>query len=408
MRSVFIGVVFALSIVVLSSPASAADCEVVHSWTSPEEVAGEAVLAEAFNAGGDHWEGVRVDANELQTQVIRQIASGNAPCAALLSPATIATLAASGLLRDLRDLASQGSWANFLEASALDGCTVDGHILCVPVSLRTEQWMWLNRDVYQQAGMNVPQSWTEFVASVDSVRASGKLPLAVAEGWPVGNLLDGIEVAVAGTANYLSVYRGRDTNVAGGPDYRDVWTQFDVARRLVEPGQRIARWDEAVDLVVQGQAAANVTGDWALARFEAAGKTPGVDFDCLPGLGQNPALHVVAETLAFPVSQDPEIVHAQEALAAVLVRDDVQREFNARRGTLPARLGGGDGADVCVQRGVALIQNGATYPSRDELLDGDSLRQIRDLETQFFADTNMSIDEAQARLVDIIQNAPPP
>jgi glucose/mannose transport system substrate-binding protein len=408
MRSVFIGFIFSLSIVALSSPASAADCEVVHSWTSPENAAGEAVIAEAFNAGGDRWVDAARPGDQLQTHVLTRIVTGDAPCAALLSPATIATLANNGLLRDLADLASRDRWEQFLEPSALRQCTFEGRVLCAPVSLQSEQWMWLNRDVYQGAGVSVPQSWTEFVASVDSVRASGKLPLAVAAGWPVGNLLDGIEVAVAGRANYLSVYRDRDAGIAGGPEYREVWTQFDVARRLVDPATMGRQPADAVQLVISGQAAATVAGDWALAAFRANGKTPGVDFDCLPGLGgQNAALHVVAETLAFPASQDPDIGRAQEALAAVLVRADVQQAFSARRGTMPARLDGGDGTDVCVDRGVALVRAGATYKSRDELLDPDSLGEIRSLETEFFASTNLSIDEAQARFVDIIQDAPP-
>jgi glucose/mannose transport system substrate-binding protein len=41
------------------------------------------------------------------------------------------------------------------------------------------------------------------------------------------------------------------------------------------------------------------------------------------------------------------------------------------------------------------------------MLDRDSLNQITDLQNNFFADPNVTVDEAQAQFVEIIKNAPP-
>jgi PAB1-binding protein PBP1 len=40
-------------------------------------------------------------------------------------------------------------------------------------------------------------------------------------------------------------------------------------------------------------------------------------------------------------------------------------------------------------------------------MDRDSLNQIRDIYNNFFADKNVTVDEAQAQFVEVVKNAPP-
>jgi len=60
-----------------------------------------------------------------------------------------------------------------------------------------------------------------------------------------------------------------------------------------------------------------------------------------------------------------------------------------------------------MQKGLTILKSGAAFPSGSQMLDRDSLNQIRDLENNFFADHNVTVDEAQAQFAEIIKNAPP-
>jgi glucose/mannose transport system substrate-binding protein len=41
------------------------------------------------------------------------------------------------------------------------------------------------------------------------------------------------------------------------------------------------KWDDTTNLVITGKALLQIHGDWMKGEFRAAGKQPGVDFDCM-------------------------------------------------------------------------------------------------------------------------------
>jgi len=68
-------------------------------------------------------------------------------------------------MTDLTELAEAEGWADFIRPSKLlDSCTYEGRIYCVPVNIHSFQWMWLSRDAYATAGVDVPTNWDEFDA----------------------------------------------------------------------------------------------------------------------------------------------------------------------------------------------------------------------------------------------------
>ena len=60
-----------------------------------------------------------------------------------------------------------------------------------------------------------------------------------------------------------------------------------------------------------------------------------------------------------------------------------------------------------MQKGIAILKSGANFPSNSQMMDRDSLNQIRDIYNNFFADKNVTVEEAQAQFADVVKNAPP-
>ncbi len=393
--------------------AFAADLEVTHWWTSGGEAAAVAEFAKAFDATGNHWvDGAIAGSGDVARPIIiSRIMGGNPMGATQLNPGKDADdLIAAGLMLDLTDLATAEDWANILRPkSQMESCTKDGRVYCVPVNLHSAQWMWTNRHVYEDAGIAPPTNWNEMIAAAPALQAKGIIPLSISTGWTVRLLTEDLTVAIAGTDNFIAVYKDRNLDIAAGPEMAKVFAAIDDARKIIDPKTVLPQWNEAVGLVISGKAGANVMGDWAGGEFAVAGMVAGVDYDCLPGLGLSSVLDTGGDVFYFPKNEDPEVTKAQLLLASTLVTKEVQVAFNLKKGSLPMRADVDlSAANDCMKKGLAILDdpNGVKVPGPVQMIDRDSLNQIGDVMSEFFSDLSVTPEDAQAQFVEIIKNAP--
>jgi len=400
------------SLLALAAPAFAADIEVTHWWTSGGEAAAVAEFAKAVNASGDKWvDGAIAGSGDVARPIIiSRILGGNPMGATQLNPGHDADeLIKAGLMTDLTDLAKKEKWDEILRPKTqLASCTVDGKVYCVPVNLHSAQWMWTNRKVFTDNGLTPPKNFTELVALAPKLKEKGIQPLSLAQGWPVGLLIGDMMVAVAGVDNYVKVYKDRDLAMAGGPEFAKVFEAVDAARKMVDQKQVTKQWNEAVGLVINGKAAANIMGDWAGGEFQVAKMVPGKDYDCLPGLGVTPVLNTGGDVFYFPKVKDPAVAAAQLKMASTLIKPETQVAFNLKKGSLPMRPDVDlSAANDCMKKGLEILDHSkAVFPNDVQMLDRDSINQINDLMTNFFSKPEMTTADAQKQFVEIIKNAP--
>ena len=206
------------SLLALAAPAFAADIEVTHWWTSGGEAAAVAEFAKAVNASGDKWvDGAIAGSGDVARPIIiSRILGGNPMGATQLNPGHDADeLIKAGLMTDLTDLAKKEKWDEILRPKTqLASCTVDGKVYCVPVNLHSAQWMWTNRKVFKDAGLEPPKNWEELIADAPKLKEKGIQPLAVAAGWAVTLLVTDLMVAEAGVDNYVKVYKDRNLDLS--------------------------------------------------------------------------------------------------------------------------------------------------------------------------------------------------
>ncbi len=393
--------------------ASATELEVTHWWTSGGEAAAVAEFAKAFNATGDKWvDGAIAGSGDVARPIIiSRILGGNPMGATQLNPGTDADeLIAAGLMLDLTDIATAEKWNDILRPKTqMASCTKDGKVYCVPVNLHSAQWLWTNRKVYQDAGIEPPKNWFDVVAAAPKLREKGIQPMALAQGWPVGLLIQDLMVAIGGVDNFVKVMKDRDQAVATGPEFAKVFQSVDDARKMVNAADMTKQWNEAVALVITGKAGAVVHGDWSGGEFQVANMVPGKDYDCLPGLGVEPVLNTGGDVFYFPLNKDPEVTAAQKRLASLLITPAVQVAFNLKKGSLPMRADVDlNAANDCMKKGLEILDKGTkVFPNDVQMIDRDSINQINDLMTSFFATPEMTAADAQAKFAAIIAAAPP-
>ncbi len=393
-----------------SAPAGATDLEVTHWWTSGGEAAAVAEFAKAFDATGNKWidGAIAGSGGTARPIMISRITGGDPMAATQFNHGRQAEeLVQAGLMRDFTELAEKEGWKDIVRPSSLlDSCTLDGKIYCVPVNIHSQQWLWLSNAAFEKAGVAVPTNWSEYVAAAPKLMEAGILPLALGQQpWQASLAFQVLVVALGGTDLYNKVYGDKDAEAAAGPEMATVFKAADDARKMAT-GSNVQDWNQATNLVISGQAAGQIMGDWAQGEFQVAGQVAGKDYTCLPGLGVNEVIQTGGDAFYFPVLDDAEKTAAQEKLASVMLSPETQVAFNLKKGSLPVR---GDvdlnAANDCMKKGLDILAKGNVIQSPDQLLSADSLTQVNDLFVEFFNTPAMSAEDAQKKFAEIIAAA---
>lgn len=388
----------------------AAELEVTHWWTSGGEANAVAEFAKAFDATGNTWVdgAIAGSGGTARPIIISRILGGDPMHATQLNHGRQAEeLIEAGMMLDLTDVAEAEGWADIVNpTSLLDSCTLDGRIYCAPVNIHSWQWIWLGHKAFADAGVDVPTNWDEFVAAAPALEAAGKIPLAMGQQpWQSAGAFSVMSIAIAGIDAWSAVTVDKNADVAAGAEYTKVFEAAAAAREFSKDSN-VQDWNQATNLVITGQAGAQIMGDWAQGEFALAGQVAGEDYTCLPGLGVNKIISTGGDAFYFPKQDDPEIEAAQKELAALLLSPEVQVNFNLKKGSLPIR---GDidlsSANDCMQQGLEILASGAILPEGDQTLTPDTQSQIQDLMVEFWNDTSVSAADAQARYAAIIADA---
>ena len=390
---------------------SAADLEVTHWWTSGGEAAAVAEFAKAFDDKTDHtWVdgAIAGSGGTARPIIISRILGGDPMHATQLNHGRQAEeLIEAGLMLDLTDVAEAEGWKDLVNpTSLLDSCTVDGRIYCAPVNIHSWQWIWLSHKAFDDAGVSVPTSWDEYVAAAPALESAGKIPLAMGQQpWQSNGAFGVMAIAIAGIDAWSEVNINKNADVAGGETYAKVFEAAANARAFAEKSN-VQDWNQATNLVITGQAGAQIMGDWAQGEFQVAGQTAGQDYTCLPGLGVNEIISTGGDAFYFPKQDDPAIEAAQKEMAALLLSPEVQVNFNLKKGSLPVR---GDvdlaTANDCMKKGLEILASGAILPDGNQTFSPDTTGQIEDLMVEFWNDPSYSAADAQARYAEIIADA---
>jgi len=394
----------------ISSAVSATELEVTHWWTSGGEAEAVAELAKAFDATGNKWvDGAIAGSGGAAIPImISRITGGDPMGATQFNHGRQAEeLVEAGFMRDLTALADKEGWKDSVyPPSLLESCTLDGKIYCVPMNIHSWQWLWLSTQAFEDAGVDVPTNWDEFVAAAPALEKADIVPLAMGQqSWQTASAFNVLMATVAEPEVYNQVFDEKDADVAAGEEVAAVFKAADDARKM-SANSNVQEWNQATNMVITGKAGGHIMGDWAQGEFQVAGQVAGEDYVCLPGLGVNNVISSGGDAFYFPKIDDPEISAAQEALASTLLAKETQVAFNLKKGSLPVRSDiDMEAANDCMRKGLDILANGTVIKDIPQMLSADSAGLTEDLFVEFFNNKDMSAEEAQEQFVEIIADA---
>src|SRR5690606_7412206 len=115
----------------------------------------------------------------------------------------------------------------------------------------------------------------------------------IATGWTQVHLLETVLLADLGPEGYTGLWDG--TTQWQGPEVTASLKNFEKLMTYTNTDRDTLDWPDATQQVIDGEAAFNVMGDWAVAAFEEAGKTAGIDFIHFPVPGTDSVFDFLAD-----------------------------------------------------------------------------------------------------------------
>jgi len=395
--------------------AQAADVEVIHWWTSGGEQAAVSVFANEFDKTGDKWVDNAIALGETARAAIMQRAlGGDPPDAAQFNPGRqYEELIQAGLLLDLTPLAEKEGWDKFIRpAETVAPCKIDGKWWCVPVNIHMNNWAWASVAAFKKAGLEVPSTWDEYTADLPKLKDAGVIPFAIGGdggGWQVSLAANQLILAQLGAEKVEKIWKDKDLELAGGPEVLKAFTDLKTLGSYADAGSPNRSWSDTTSLVISGEAALQVMGDWAQGEFQVAGQKPGTDYACLLGplLPEAKNVRIGGDIFVFFKQKDPDVERAQLSLASMMVNPQVQAKFNTAKGSAPIR----DDVDLslandCMKKAIEVLkQPGAVVPDQNVWRNEAFATAQNAIFSDLVYNANTTPEAAQAQFVELLKNA---
>ncbi len=212
----------------------------------------------------------------------------------------------------------------------------DGAIYSIPSNIHRANVVWANPTVLEENGIDPAAEYEDldaWIADLETLSAAGVTPLSVGTTWTQVHLLETVLLASLGADAYSGLWDG--STDWEGAEVTAALENFETLMGFTNDDRDGLDWPEATQMVIDGGAAFNVMGDWAVAAFEEQDKALGTDFTAAPVPGTNGTFDFLADSFTLPVgAPDPEGAKAWLETVGSL---EGQVAFNKAKGSIPAR-----------------------------------------------------------------------
>jgi glucose/mannose transport system substrate-binding protein len=248
----------------------------------------------------------------------------------------IGTWVVANRMEDLTWLYKQEGWFDAFPQSVLDKLSYHGGIYSVPVNIHRAGVMWYIPAHLQAWGVAAPPATLdEFYADCATLKSKGIIPLALGEAWTAMHLWDQVALSILGADGYEALWTGKLPPTSD--KMIDVWDAYGKTLDCTNLDDNAAglSWQQATDLLVSGQAAFNVMGDWTAGYLSTTlGLVAGKDYGWADFPGTAGKFMWLSDTFGLPVGAPNW--SAAIAWLRLLGSLEGQNAFNPLKGSIPA------------------------------------------------------------------------
>lgn len=255
---------------------------------------------------------IKIELDSLNTdqqklKLKTQAASKEVPDITIVNPsAQMKPFVDAGLFAPLNDMVEQNGLKGTFQEGILNWYTFNNNIYALPDG-NNIGLVYYNKDLFKQAGVEVPKTFEEMVTAVKTLKGKGIQPMAIGEkdSWTGSFLFMNVLLRTNGGPGFLqAVVDGKKT--FADPAFTDAVSSFQdlVQAGAFQEGATSFDYNAGENLFKTGKAAMYFMGSWATGGIETSsvnGKVGVFKFPTVKGKG-NPDEFMLAPGSAFAVS----------------------------------------------------------------------------------------------------------
>ncbi|WP_171212365.1 ABC transporter substrate-binding protein [Ruegeria sp. HKCCA5426] len=266
----------------------------------------------------------------------------------------------AGLFEDVSDLWAEPEIAENL-ASTKGAMTIDGKQWGVPYTYY--QWgVYYRKDIFDELGLSEPTTWEEELANCQKIVNSGRACYTIGTKflWTAGGWFDYLNMRTNGFDFHQQLANGE----VSWEDDR-VKQTFANWKQLIDMGAFIDNhqtysWQEALPFMVNGEAAAYLMGNFAVAPLREAGLSDDqLDFYQFVAINPDVELAEDAPTDTFHIPSNASNKEAAREFLRFVVSADEQTEINngSNLGQLPVNAKSSVDNDKFLNQGFEMLSS---------------------------------------------------
>lgn len=332
--------VLAAALILSACGPKASKVEVFSWWTGGGEAAGLEAMIKVFNAKYPNIEFINAAVaggagTNARAVLATRLQAGDPPDSwqGHAGQELIGTYVAGNQIKPLNDLYQSEGWLAVMPQTLIPLISDNGNIYSVPVNIHRANVLWYSPSVLEANGVSVPTTMDEWFAAMDTLQAAGVTPLALGEQWTKMHLMETVLLGTLGPDKYNGLWTGATD--WGSAEVTKALENYQKVLTYANSDSASLSWQDAAKLVVDGDAAFNVMGDWAEGYFRELGKTPKTDYGWAPVPGSVGVFQFLSDSFVLAVGAPDE--EAAIAWLKVAGSKEGQEAFNPVKGSICAR-----------------------------------------------------------------------
>src|SRR5690606_23093734 len=238
-------------------------------------------------------------------------------------------------MENLDWLFEEEGWYDVFPAALIELSSTDEGVWSVPVNIHRSNVLWYIPSNLERWGVSVPKTWDEFLEIAPVLQAQGIIPLSLGENWTATHLWESVALAVLGPEKWSALWTGELAFT--DPEAVAVWDLFGEILQYTNADAASLSWQQATDMVVNGDDAFNIMGDWAAGYMSTTlGLEPGTGFGWAASPGTEGIFMMLSDAFGLPVgapNRDGVI-----AWLRWIGSREAQDIFNPLKGSIAPRL----------------------------------------------------------------------
>ncbi|MGP3779852.1 ABC transporter substrate-binding protein [Halanaerobium saccharolyticum] len=326
-----------------SAMAQDEEVEIFSWWTGGGEEEGLNALIELFNEEYPDVEVINATVaggagSNAKAVLKTRMVGGNPPDSFQVHGGAelVDTYVETGLMEPITGLLEEWGVKDKFNQQILEMSSYEGEYYSIPVNVHRSNAMFYNKEVLAENDVEPPTDLASFKEALAKLDEAGVVPLALGDTnkWPAGQIFETLLVATLGPDGYNGLWDG--STAADDPAVREALVHFNDIMEYVNDDHSALTWQDATQLVHEGEAGFNIMGDWAEGYLKTLGWTPGEEFGWMPVPGTEGSFVVVTDTFGLPKGA-PNPENAKKWLKTIASKEG-QDTFNPIKGSIPARL----------------------------------------------------------------------